>query len=223
MNLTREIIENCHKDYLLKGKPKQSDVFIIEFESTKIVVKDYKHKKGFVKLYGKWFNWMESSNYAFLERNNILFVPKFYGKVDEYAFAMEFVDAKPIGEFENREEYEFVPELMEKYLKALHQLKFFHADLRKRGNILISDNDVFFIDFASSIWFRKYNPFYYLLRGIFSLVDNSAVLKWKAFVCPSKITGEDYKNLMHFEKIRHLWLFNKRRKAADYSRFKDRV
>ncbi len=223
MKLTREIFENCEKDYLLKGKKKQSDVFVIEYDSKKIVIKDYKHKKGLVKIYGRWFNWRESCNYEFLKAHNIDFVPYFYGKIDAYSLAMEYVDAKSIAEFENKEEYYFIPEKIDKYLDNLHALRFFHTDLRKRGNILVKDNDILFIDFASSIKFSKYNPFYYLLRKLLAFVDKSAVTKWKAFVCPSKITGEDYKKLLKFERIRGLWVFNKPRKAADYSRFKDRA
>lgn len=222
MNLTREYIDNCNKKYLLKDKPKQSDVFIIEFQSKKLVVKDYRYKKGLVKLYGRWFNWREVTNYKFLNDKQIKFVPKCYGRIDKYAFAMEYVDSITINECKNNENQICVTELMAKYLKVLHKLRFFHVDLRKRGNVLVKGNEIVFIDFASSIKFSKFNPFYYLLKDILTFIDNSAVVKWKAYICPSRITKKDYQQLKLFERMRSLWIFNKPRKASDYSEFKDR-
>lgn len=223
MNLTRDFIENSPKFYMQKGKPKQSDVFIVEWNSIKIVIKDYKHKSIFMKLLGSFLIKRESQNYQFLNKNNIKFVPKFYGKIDKYALGIEYINAKTINDIENREEYSSIPQQMKEHLVKLHKLKFFHIDLRKKANLLIKDNSLFFLDFAGSLYFRKFNPFYNLLKGFLLYVDNSAILKCKAFICPLKITGEDYKKLLFFEQLRQFWFFTKPRKPVNYSNFKDRI
>lgn len=222
MKITREFIDHCEKEYLLKDKPKQSDVFLTEYNGKKIVVKDYKNKSLFVRLYGRYFNWREAVNYKFLNSKNFHFVPKFICRIDKYAFAMEYIDAITINQFKDCEEKFCITEVMADYLDKLHSLRFFHVDLRKRGNILVKGKDIVFIDFASSIKFGKYNPFYYLFGNLLKFIDNSAIFKWKAYICPSKITKEDYEKLKYFEMFRSLWFFNKPRKPSDYSEFKER-
>jgi len=223
MKLTRDFIEKSSKFYIQQSKPKQADVFIVEWNSKKVIIKDYKKKSYLMRIFGSFLINRETHNYRFLHKNNLNFIPTFYGKIDNYSLGIEYIHAKTINDIVNKEEYSSIPKQMKEYVEKLHKLNFFHIDLRKRGNLLIKENSLYFIDFASSINFSKFNPIYYLLKKFLSYVDNSAILKWKALVCPSQINHNDYKKLIFFEQLRRFWIFTKPRKATNYSKFKDRI
>ncbi len=208
MKITREIIEKSPKQYFLKGKKKQADVFLIEFENKRVVIKDYLPKKESVKKYGKYIIKREYDSYRKLQKFD--FVPRLYCMPDEYSLAIEFIDGKTFGELEKREEYCFAVKELEKCLIQLHNNNIFHLDLRKRGNIIVKGKKIYLIDFASTVFLKPFSPLI-IFKPIFKYADTSSVIKWKSFICPSKLTKEDRKRLKRFEFLRTLWIFNKPR------------
>ena len=208
MKITREIIEKSPKKYFLKGKKKQADVFLIEVEGKKIIIKDYYPKKGLVKKYGKYIIKREYLSYKKLQK--FQFVPRVYCMPDKYSLAIEFIEGKTFGEVEKKEEYCFAVKELQKCLVELHRNNIFHLDLRKRGNIIIKDKKVYLIDFASMIFLKPYSPLM-IFKPIFKYADTSSIVKWKSFICPSQLTQEDLKKLKKFEFLRMLWIFNKPR------------
>lgn len=207
MGLNREIIDSLDKKYFLKGKKKQADVYLIEVENKKIVVKDYKNKSLFIKLYGKRMAKREYENYLLANRL-FDFFPKTYGMPDKYSLAIEFIDGKTFGDVEKKEEYCFAVNELKKCIKKLHSENIFHLDLRKRGNIIIKEKSVYLIDLVSMVNLTKFSLLN-LVKPILKLADTSSVLKWKQFICPSKLTEEEKEKLKKFQWVRMLWVFNK--------------
>ncbi len=207
MELNREIIDNLNKKYFLKGKKKQADVYLIEVEDKKIVVKDYKNKSFFIRLYGKRMAKREYKNYLLV--NDLFdFFPNTYGMPDKYSLAIEFIDGKTFGDVEKKEEYCFAVSELKKCIKKLHSEKIYHLDLRKRGNIIIKGKKVYLIDLVSMVKLTKFSLLN-LVKPILKLADTSSVLKWKQFICPSKLTEEEKEKLKKFQWVRMLWVFNK--------------
>ena len=207
MKLTRETIDKAEKKYFLKGKKKQADVYLIEFEGKRIVVKDYKNKNFWVKRYGKRVAKREYENY--LKANELFdFFPKTFGMPDKLSLAIEFIDGITFGEAIGNEKYCFAINEFKKCVKEMNKKNVFHLDLRKRGNIIIKGDRVFLIDLASMIFLTKLSPLN-LAKPILKLADTSSILKWKSFICPSKLTEREKKKLKKFQWVRMLWIFNK--------------
>ncbi|BBB31687.1 hypothetical protein TTHT_0033 [Thermotomaculum hydrothermale] len=80
--------------------------------------------------------------------------------------------------------------------------------MRKRGNIIIKDKKVYLIDLVSMVKLTRFSLFN-LVKPILKLADTSSILKWKQFICPSKLTEEEKKKIKRFQWIRMLWFFNK--------------
>ncbi len=209
MNLSREILCRSDKVYLLKGKKNQADVYIIEQNGEKIVIKDYINKKGWVKIYGKILSRLEYNNYK--KVNRILrgeCFPKVFCMPDDYSLAMEYIDGKTIDMVENMEEYCFAVKELDICIKRCSRQNIFHLDLRKRGNIIIKNNRVYLIDLASMMILSYLNPLI-VLKPILKLVDYSSVLKWKEYICSSHLTENEIKKLKIYGWFRALWIFNK--------------
>ncbi len=207
MNVTRKTIELSPKKYLLKGKKRQADVYIIVVNGKRIVIKDYLYKKGLTKLYGKILAKREFSHY--IKVNNLFdFFPQLYGMPDKYSIAIEYIDGKTFGDVEGKEEYCFAVEKLKECISKMHRSNIYHLDLRKRGNIIIKDEKIYLIDLASMIHLTQFSILN-IFKPVFRLTDTSSVLKWKQFICPSSLTKEERKKLKQFQWIRALWFINK--------------
>lgn len=209
MKISRSFLDKAEKRFLLHGKKRQAEVYVVEMDGTPVVVKDYANKGFFSRWYGGYNLWRERRNYEFLQQFD--FVPRLIGRIDRWAFAIEYVDGPTVAELEGQSQFCFLPGKLKTAVLELHRNRFFHLDLRKRGNIMCRDDKVVLIDFASSFWFSPWNPFYWLLRPIFRYVDISAVIKWRLFICPDSLSEEDRRFLRRFEWFRMFWFINKPR------------
>lgn len=209
MIIDRARLASISKRYLLQGKPKQADVYVIEADGEPVVVKDYAGKRWRHRMLGRYILWREHRNYRFLQQFD--FIPRLIHRIDALAFCIQYVDGPTVAELEGQPEYAWVPEELDRIVNVLHRHRFFHLDLRKRGNIMVKDDQLVLIDFASSFRFSRFNPVYWLLGPVLRYTDRSAVIKWKAFIHPESLNGEDLRFLRRFEWTRMLWFFNKPR------------
>ena len=209
MSLTRDALEQGRVRYLLHGKKKQADVYLSRIDDQLVVVKDYQDKRFSVRQVGRFVLWREYRNYKWLQSFD--FVPRMIERIDSLAFVISFVDGPTVADMQGDVSFRWVPGKLEEAVRALHKARFYHLDLRKRGNIMVEGQEVYLIDFASSIRFCWFNPLYWLLGPILAYVDNSAVVKWKAFIDPTLLNRRDRFFLRMFEFTRMLWIFNKPR------------
>jgi len=205
--ISREDLEKSERIYITKGKKNQSDVYIIEKDGKKIVIKDYKHKESLTKILGVIFSYIEFRNYKKVNRVLDCF-PRAYCMPDRYSIAIEYIDGNTINIAEENENYCFVIEKIQHCLKKMHSKNIFHLDLRKRGNIIIKGSDIYFIDLASMLVISNANPLI-VLKPLLSLIDNSCILKWKQYICPQRLSKNDLKKLKLYNLFRTVWIFSK--------------
>ena len=205
--ISREDLEKAEKIYLTKGKKNQSDVYIVEKDGKKIVVKDYKHKKGWTKFLGVIFSRLEFKNYKKVNKKLKCF-PKAYCMPDRYSIAIEYIDGNTINIAEENERYCFVIDKIKQCLEKMHSKNIFHLDLRKRGNIIIKGLDIYFIDLASMMVLPEKSPLI-ILKPLLTLIDNSCILKWKQYICPEKLSKREIKKIKVYNIFRTIWVFSK--------------
>jgi serine/threonine protein kinase len=185
------------------GKP---DLSRVEVESRTLMVKDVRRKNLFFRwTLGLWLIHKEWKIYSRLK--GIQSVPQPLGRIDRFAFAMEFVPGRSIQRGEKLQPSFFSH--LEQVLREIHQRGVVHLDLRHKGNILISERgEPFLIDFNSSFSFKEKGPFRRFLFPILRWVDYGGLLKLKQRVSPSLMTPEELSFLKRFNRLRRLWIFN---------------
>jgi serine/threonine protein kinase len=185
------------------GKP---DLNQVKVEGWSLMVKDVRRKNFFLRwTLGLWLIHKEWKIYSRL--TGMKGIPQPVGRIDRFAFAMEFIPGRPIlrGELLPSSFYSD----LERVLREVHDRGVVHLDLRHKGNILVSENgEPFLIDFNSSFAFKEKG---FLRRYLFPLlrwVDDGGLLKLKKRISPSSMTPEELAFLKRFDRLRRLWIFN---------------
>ena len=185
------------------GKP---DLNQVKVEGRFLMVKDVRRKNFFLRwTLGLWLIHKEWKIYSRL--TGMKGIPQPVGRIDRFAFAMEFIPGRPILRGEPLPSSFFSD--LERVLREVHDRGVVHLDLRHKGNILVSENgEPFLIDFNSSFAFKEKR---FLRRYLFPLlrwVDYGGLLKLKKRISPSSMTPEELAFLNRFDRLRRLWIFN---------------
>jgi len=170
------------------------------------MVKDVRRKNCFLRwTLGLWLIHKEWRIYSRL--TGIKGIPQPVGRIDRFAFAMEFIPGKSILRGEPLPSSFF--SALEDVLREVHRKGVVHLDLRHKGNILVSEKgEPFLIDFNSSFAFKEKG---FLRRYLFPLlqwVDYGGLLKLKKRISSSSMTPEELAFLRRFDRLRRLWIFN---------------
>jgi hypothetical protein len=185
------------------GKP---DLSRVEQGGRSLLVKDVGEKFFLFRwTLGLWLIQKEWKIY--LRLAGIRGIPEPIERIDRYAFAVEWIEGRPIERGE-RLPASFFQDL-ERILSGLHSRGVVHLDIRHKGNILISERgEPYLIDFNSSFsfpekgWLRRY--FFPFLQ----CVDRGGFLKLKERVSPEAMTPQEVTFLKRFNRWRKLWIFN---------------
>jgi serine/threonine protein kinase len=185
------------------GKP---DLNQVEMGGRSLMVKDVRRKNFFLRwTLGLWLIHKEWRIYSRLA--GIKGIPQPVGRIDRFAFAMEFIPGRSILRGEPLPPSFF--SALEGVLRAVHGKGVVHLDLRHKGNILVSEKgEPFLIDLNSSVAFKEKG---FLRRYLFPLlrwVDYGGLLKLKKRISPSAMTPEEFAFLKRFDRLRRLWIFN---------------
>ena len=135
-------------------------------------------------------------------------VPRFAGRVDALALAIEHVDAVPLA---------FAPERtrdgpgklaeLRAIVERIHRVGMVHCDLRGRDNVLIDRHGrLWIVDFASAIRLRPGGLAHRVAFRWLRQIDHAALLKWKRIVEAGPLTDEEQALFRRFRALRPLWL-----------------
>ena len=121
----------------------------------------------------------------------------FIGRVDKLAFAIEFIEGKPIADFEPGELSLQTLENVQQSIDAIHERGVSHGDLKRRSNLLVTpDEQVYLIDFAAAVvGNRKINFLLNWLQKRMAEIDDKSISKIKKFSAPDQMTPADWDNL----------------------------
>jgi len=191
---------------LVKGSAGKPDLMQVKVGDSILMVKDVRRNNFFLRwTLGLWLIHKEWKIYSRLAGVNG--IPRAMNRIDRFAFAMEFVQGRPIRRGEDLPPPFFAR--LERVLREVHSKGVVHLDLRHKGNILLSDQgDPLLIDFNSSFSFKEKGILRRLLFPVLQWVDYGGLLKLKQRVSPSSMTPEELAFLKRFNRLRRLWIFN---------------
>lgn len=205
---TRADVEHARHEYLHRGSWSKADLFLAGSPAGAIIVKDFAGKHPLIRLIGRLQIKRECRAYRALE--GIEGVPRWLGRVDRYALALEKLDgAVLLQRFRKREGRRELLAAMRRTLDAVHARGVIHNDLRGKDNALVrSDGRLVLVDFAGAFLFRPGSFWHRVLFHRLVRVDEAAFLKWKTILDPESLTPEEARFLRRFAMFRRLWVFN---------------
>jgi hypothetical protein len=178
--LSRADLAAATRAVLNRGNRRNPDVLLVERGGERLVVKDFAPRGAWVRAtFGPWITAREARAYRALEGHPS--VPRFRGRVDRLAFALEYRPGRRLSRRLARElPADFLARL-EAALAEMHARGVAHLDLRHRSNVLLGeDGRPVLIDFGSAVCLRPGGLAARLLLPLFAWIDRGALRKWRA-------------------------------------------
>jgi tRNA A-37 threonylcarbamoyl transferase component Bud32 len=148
---------------------------------------------------------------ALLRLQGIAGVPKCYGGAGDLGILMESIEGERITRWCRRKRESVGPmfDRLRQLVGQIHARGVAHIDLRKRDNILVSeDGRPCIIDFNASLCFDPAGLAARFLFPFLRRIDDSALLKWKARLAPELLSPEESTRHRWMTRLRRLWIFN---------------
>lgn len=204
--MKRQDLERGRFTPIQKDRWCKPDISRVDVGDHRFIVKDvsgksffYRWTLGFLAIRREWK--------VYSRLVGVRGIPGGAGRIDRFAFALEFIPGKAIQRDEALPRSFFVD--LGRILKEVHERGVVHLDLRHKGNILASDEgEPFLIDFNWSLAFERKGFLYHLLFPVLRWVDDGGFLKLKHRVSPSSMTPEELRSLHRFNRIRKIWIFS---------------
>ena len=181
-----------------RGRGYQSSVYVAELDGCCVAVKDFAQTS---RAFRRWVApFLVRRECAALRRlQGVPGVPRFYGRIDRLALAMEYIEGRPLDTFAQGQLPAEAFARAQEVIDAIHARGVSHGDLKRRSNLLLTpDGEIYLIDFATAIIddFGKS----WLQREL-ARVDDKSVPRLKKFVAPELLTEEDQYKLDHPTKL----------------------
>ncbi|MEW6745927.1 MAG: hypothetical protein AB1486_24570 [Planctomycetota bacterium] len=172
----------------------------------RIAVKDTRRMNGLVRFfYGRWVQWREIRVLRRLE--GVTGVPRFYGRIDAQAFAMEWVDGVHLNRGIARGRFASIFRSLETTIRSVHARGVVHLDLHEKKNILITpDDQAFLLDFATALYLGGLGLPGRLAVRLLGRLDGAALLKFKGRFAPELLTPRERRRLRWLTWLTRLWI-----------------
>ncbi len=207
---TRADLEGADVRTLQAGGRTKADLRVVDLGHGPLVVKDFHHKPVWVRWIGRLQIARECDAYRWL--GTMPGLPRFAGRVDAHALAIEWIDGEQLGRtLRAREDGAAVFARLQEIVQRLHETGLVHLDLRGRENVLLTaDGRLYVLDLASALRFRPGGWANRLLFRWFRKPDAAALLKWKRVLGAGEYTEDERLFLRRYGFWRSLWIFNRK-------------
>lgn len=187
-------------EVIRRGSWKKAEVRLVEHRGRSIVLKDWRSAPAWLRPLARGLFRHEEKIYRALA--GVEGVPRLLAAGDR-VLALDHVPGLAIGRLTGRADASDLLRRLTRVVGEMHRVNVYHADLRKRDNILVTqDGRIGIVDFASAVHVGRLGPLGWLLRPVLALVDRYAVLKWKRRLCPAELTAAESRLLWRLDALR---------------------
>lgn len=197
-------------EVLVQGASNKADLLVVDVGQGPVVVKDFGSKPWRTRVLGRIQIYREVRAYRWLAGDPA--VPRFLGRIDGLALAMEKVDGRQLAFApERRSSGPACIQGLRAAIDAIHRAGVVHMDLRGRENVMVlADGGIVLVDLAGAFCLRPGGLMHYLLFRWLTIPDESAFLKWKRNLTPDDMTHEELEMESRSRRFRALWPFNRK-------------
>lgn len=155
-------------------------MLLVRWGPRELVVKDFAGRAPWLRAtLGRWLVAREIRAYRALDGHPA--VPRFLGRLDPHAFAIEH---RPGRRLSRQRAGELPPDFVDRLARAvrgMHARGVVHLDLRHRSNVLADEaGSPVLIDFASAVCLSPERWPERLLLRVLAHLDERALAKWRA-------------------------------------------
>jgi predicted Ser/Thr protein kinase len=203
--LSRETLTECTERVIHPGAGAKPAVLVVRVDGRLAVVKDFSRAPWLIRhTYGRWLVGRESRIYARLA--DVDGVPAFLGRLDRFAFALEFVEAANLKQSPRHAVGPAVFANLERALAGVHAAGVVHLDCHQKKNVLVtSDGRVYLVDFATALYLGRNVLSRRVLVPLLARADHWGLLKLKARYCRDALTADEVRELRWAEWLGWLW------------------
>ena len=175
----------------------KADILIWEGDPEPLAIKDYAGRPAWVRnTLGRWFVRREVRAYGRLA--GIAGVPRLWGRIDAYAFALEFVPGRDLSHYRAGEvPGSFFRQLLQ-LLERVHRAGVAQGDLHHRDVLVGPGSAPVLVDFSTAVFLRPgLGPLGGRLFSAACGADRRAALKLMKRYAPEALTSEETFELEH--------------------------
>jgi len=207
---SRSEFESRVTTVLSSKRRRNADLFVIDHPGESMVVKDFSKKSFWTRVLGRAQIAQECRAYHWL--GDMRGIPRFIGRIDRHALAIEKVEVTQLTYAANRySEGALHLEKLTAILKEFRSRGFVHLDLRGRRIVMIRpDGEIVVLDLAGAIWFRPEGLWFRLFRSLIEANDRNTLFKWKVLLTPDELTDHERASLKRFRRLQRVWFFNRK-------------
>ena len=194
---------------LKRGPWFKADILRFQVDGGAVILKDFSSKSRLMRWFGR--RQLRREQRALQRLRGLEGFPKVLGVVPPCALLLEPMHGGAITRFRRRREEEKAPllEKLEALVAAMHARGVAHLDLRKRDNILVTDSgEPSIIDFNASVAFEPGSIASRLFFPLLRSVDRGALLKWRQFLLPDRLSEREQRRIRRQSRLRRLWIFS---------------
>ena len=192
-----------------QGSWAKPDIKCVGYAGDRAVLKDFSDKSWPVRLLGR--RQVAREMRALRRLQGIAGIPRCFGEAGACGILMEPIEGEWITRWCRRKRAETAPmfDRLRTLVGQIHARGVAHIDLRKRDNILITeDGRPCIIDFNASFCFDPAGLGARFLFPILRRIDDAAVLKWKSRLAPELLTEAESARHRLMSRLRRFWIFN---------------
>ena len=192
MDVQRASFHQYIEKTIREGNPWKPDIFIIQKEGKRIIVKDYASKPFFFRFFiGAVSNLREA--YIYRKLHGLRGIPQFLGFVDRYAIAVAYIPGRNASELNQGELTPLFFKKLKEIIDAIHDRGVVLCDLRNIKNVMVGDDgEPYLIDFSTA--FQKGGRFNFLKNGLYRIFlqdDLLGIAKLKKNKATQLLTEEE--------------------------------
>lgn len=191
--LTRRNLQEHTTRAIHRGRGYQSSVYLVEMDGVRAAVKDFSQTPiRFRRFVAPLLVAREVR--ALRALDGTAGVPKLYKKIDQLAFAMEYIEGTPVADFEEGRLDPVVFPRVQAVIDEIHRRGVSHCDLKRRSNLIVTpENEIYVVDFAAAVIGKKpLRPLTNWFQKRMAEIDDKSLPRIKKLAAPHLMTPEDW-------------------------------